>query len=170
MLVHVRVLMLVLALARVLAPMLVHVRVLMLVFALARVLAPMLVRVLMLVLALARVLAPMLVHAYACACACACTYHHTYYHHRHHITGCITHALARQVMHDVYDKLPANAKKYIKVCLSSILRTKLSKCMREPASNVRILRGKPGTPIPKKSIYKRVSNPNRKGLHTTSRG
>ena len=69
------------------------------------------------------------------------------------------HKNPREAGYIVKDKLPVNANKYIRVCLN-ILRAKLKKCMREPICNIKVLPGKPGTPIPKKSAYKRVSSPN----------
>ena len=86
-----------------------------------------------------------------CVRLCACVYMHAVCVHPNHARNRAYHARARKAGYDIYDKLPANAKSYIKVCLS-ILRAKLTKCMSEPDINVRILKGKPGTPIPEAKL------------------
>ena len=61
--------------------------------------------------------------------------------------------------YSVVDNLPQNAKSWIDVCLS-IIRAKIKQCMGRPTGLSCVQLGKPGTPIPKHSSFKRVVSPN----------
>ena len=57
------------------------------------------------------------------------------------------------------DKLPKNAESWINVCLH-IIRAKIKQCIRSRTDLSCVRLGKPGTPVPKKSSFKRVVSPN----------